>query len=433
MTFLSRGFVAAILFAGRKSPGGSKDLARKALAGAILSISLGLIPLITVMEVADGMIQGISARYIELATYHAQIKAYPGHNLKDAKALLAASPEISGAWIESQSLGVVFTDGKSEGVSVRGLEQGFLDHPATREYLRLHDGSLTLERPNDALIGQALADKLAVKPGSIISLVSVKRTASGSMLPKILVLYVKGIVSAGYREIDAQWLLLKQDYVEKNLPEETVLSFVGIKAGNPFKNAFAAKEAAMDVLPNGYSILAWREVASNLFESLASTRTMLLIIMAVTVAVASFNISSALTTMVQERQQEIALLRSVGSMPKDIHWIFAMGGTVLGAAGAFIGCIGGILVSININGILGLIEKTGNAGRQLFKGFSPSMDMADHKLLDPAYYLDRIPVEINIRNIIIIACLTILLSFLASLGPAKKAGSLSPQESFKRR
>lgn len=433
MTVFSRSFIALRLFIGQKHLDGSRDQARKALLGAVLSIALSLIPLITVMQVADGMIQGIISRYIELATYHAQITPYPGLSLYEAKKALEDCKEISGAWIESQSLALVFSDGMNEGVSVRGIEQGFLDDPSTKKYLNLEKGSLNLERYNDALIGLALAEKLQVQPGDTVNLVSIKMSDSKKMLPKINIITIKGIVSAGYREIDAQWLLLRQDFVENKFPKEAVRSFIGVKGSDPLKKPFAGSSAAIACLPYGYSVLSWKEVASNLFESLKSTRTMLLIIMTLTVTVASFNISSALATMVLERQQEIALLKSIGALPADIYSIFTLGGAVLGAIGSVLGCTGGIIVSIYINDILHFIEKTNNVTRKVFSAFGSGNIVEDFKILDPAYYLENIPININYIDILIIACLTVFLSVLVSFGPARKAASFSPMEGLRRR
>ena len=91
----------------------------------MLSVALSLVPLITVMQVADGMIQGISARYVELGTYHAQALPYASADLAGARDAARSSPGVTGAWIETQSVGVVFANGAREGAAVRGVEPGF--------------------------------------------------------------------------------------------------------------------------------------------------------------------------------------------------------------------------------------------------------------------------------------------------------------------
>ncbi|TFG81409.1 MAG: ABC transporter permease, partial [Spirochaetales bacterium] len=317
-------FIAARLLAGREDVKGNRDQARKALRGAVLSIGLSLIPLLTVMQVADGMIQGISARYIELGTYHAQVVPYaPNADLAAARQSLAGAEGLTGAWLETQSVGVAFANGAREGAAIRAVEQGFLDDPGTAAYLRIEAGISTFSGPNDVLVGSAIARKLRLAPGDILNLITVRRKSDGEPLPRISILTVRGIVSAGYRELDSQWLFIRQDAAARILPRDGSRTFIGVKGSDPFGDPDGALRASQAVLPSGFSAYSWRQLERNLFESLASTRTMLLLIMAVTVAVAAVNVSSALTTLVLERRQEIAVLKSLGARPSDLARTFS--------------------------------------------------------------------------------------------------------------
>ncbi|MBN2874325.1 MAG: ABC transporter permease [Spirochaetales bacterium] len=426
-------FVASRFFLGRSDAAGSRDQARKALAGAVLSVALSLVPLITVMQVADGMIQGISARYVELGTYHAEAFPYASGDLMGALEAARASPGVDGAWLETQSVGVAFANGSREGVSVRGVEQGFLDSSSTREYLQVEYGEATLEKPYDALVGAAMAEKLGVAPGDSINLISVRKSYDGAFLPRVTMLTVRGVVSAGYRDLDAQWLFMRQDTAARVMPKESSRSFIGIKAGNPFENVNAARDAVVGRLPPGFAVYSWRELERNLFESLASTRTMLLLIMAVTVAVAAVNVASALTTLVQERRQEIAVMKSLGATPGDLARIFSFGGAVIGGMGAVVGAAGGLLASVRINEILSLLERIVNGSRRAFYAVTGGATTEAYRVLDPEYYLQTIPVDVPYGEILVVVVATITLSFVAAIGPASRAAALSPLEAFRRR
>lgn len=426
-------FIAARFFVGRRAADGSRDQARKALAGAILSVALSLVPLITVMQVADGMIQGISARYVELGTYHAQAYPYATTDFTGARDAARASPGVTGAWIETQSVGVAFANGRREGVAVRGVEPGFLADASTAAYLRLDSGLMALERPNDALLGSAMAAKLGITPGDIVNLISIRKGQDGGMVPRVTMLTVRGIVSAGYRDLDAQWLFMRQDTAARVLPKENTRSFVGIKADDPFGRPFAARDAVEGRLPAGFSVYAWRDVERNLFESLASTRTMLLLIMAVTVAIAAVNVSSALTTLVLERGQEIAVMKSLGASPADLARIFSIGGAAIGGLGAILGSAGGLLVSLRINEILAMIENLTNGFRTMAAMLAGKGTPEAFRVLDPAYYLQTIPVDVPFGEIFAVVAATVALSFVAALGPARRAATLSPLDGFRKR
>ncbi len=426
------GFIAARLLAGRRDPGGRGDLARRALRGAVLSVGLSLVPLITVMQVADGMIQGISARYVELGTSHAQAHSYaPGADWQLAREAALGLPGVTGAWLETQSVGVAFAGGRREGAAIRAVEQGFLEDAGTAEYLELVAGSLSMEAPNDALIGVAMAESLGLAPGDTVNLITIRRSAGGEPLPRVSILNVRGIVSAGYRELDSQWLFLRQESASRYLPKESSRTVLGVKGEDPFKRPDALALALQEAMPPGFTTWSWRALQLNLFESLASTRTLLLLIMAITVAVASVNVSSALTTLVMERRQEIAVLKSLGARPEDLARTFSLGGAFLGAAGATIGAAGGLLASVRINELIHGLEWLSNAVRALFA--APGAGAERVRILDPGYYLERIPIEIAYGELAAVVALTVLISFLAALMPARRAAALDPMEAFRKR
>jgi lipoprotein-releasing system permease protein len=419
------------MLAGRKDPRGEKDLARRALLGAIASVAVSIIPLITVMQVADGMIGGITSRYVELGTYHAQLHSYGARNLDSTRNALRLLPEVRGAWIETQTVGVVFANGKREGAAIRGVEPDFILDEGTTSYLSLEEGVLEMERQNDALVGSAIASKLGLKQGDILNLITVRRTQDGEPLPRITILRVAGIVSAGYRELDSQWVFMRNDTARRLFPAEGSRSFIGIK----MNSASGGKDTPTDLLDYsiqpGQVLYSWKTLERNLFESLSSTRTMLLLIMAVTVIVAAINVSSALMTLVLERHQEIAVLKGLGAEPGDLAVIFSLGGAALGAAGALFGAMGGLLASTRVNELLHLIELVVNRIRTLLK---PGQGTTGEylRILDPGYYLETIPVDVAFGEIAVVVGLTIAVSFLAALIPARKAAGLSPLELFRR-
>jgi lipoprotein-releasing system permease protein len=431
MNFHPIRFLAIRMLAGRKDPRGEKDLARRALLGAIASVAVSIIPLITVMQVADGMIDGITSRYVELGTYHAQLHSYGARNLDSTRDSLRLLPEVRGAWIETRTVGVVFANGNREGAAVRGVEPDFILDEGTTSYLRLEDGVLELERQNDALVGSAIAGKLGLKQGDILNLITVRRSQDGEPLPRITILRVAGIVSAGYRELDSQWVFIRNDTARRLFQAEGSRSFIGIKMNSTSGGQDAPTALLEPSIQPGQVLYSWKTLERNLFESLSSTRTMLLLIMAVTVIVAAMNVSSALMTLVMERHQEIAVLKGLGAEPGDLAIIFSLGGAALGAVGALVGAMGGLLASMRVNELLHVIELVANNVRFWIK---PGQDSAGENLriLDPAYYLQTIPVDVAFGEIALVVCLTIAVSFLAALRPARKAARLSPLELFRR-
>ena len=424
-------FLAIRMLAGRKDPRGEKDLARRALLGAIASVAVSIIPLITVMQVADGMISGITSRYVELGTYHAQLHSYGAINLDATRDSLKLIPGVRGAWVETQTVGVVFANGRKDGAVIRGVEPEFILDESTTRYLSVEAGALKLEKQNDALVGSAIAAKLDLKPGDILNLITVRRNQGGEPLPRVTILRVAGIVSAGYRELDSQWVFIRNDTARRLFQAESSRIFIGIKMDSASGGQDAPADLIADSVQPGQTLYSWKTLERNLFESLSSTRTILLLIMAVTVIVAAINVSSALMTLVLERHQEIAVLKGLGAEPGDLAIIFSLGGAALGAIGAVFGAMGGLLTSVRINELLNFIELVVNMIRSRVNQ-SQGITGDYLRILDPGYYLESIPVDVAFGEIAVVVGLTVAVSFLAALLPARKAARLSPLELFRR-
>lgn len=133
------------------------------------------------------------------------------------------------------------------------------------------------------------------------------------------------------------------------------------------------------------------------------------IILSLIVAVAAFNIVSTLVMMVQDKQADIAILRTQGASPKAVMMIFLVQGTLIGVLGTIAGFIGGVALASNIDVVVPFIEK--------FTG----------PVLNPeVYYIDKMPSEIRWPSVINIVLMSFSLSVLATIYPAWRASRTDP-------
>ena len=152
------------------------------------------------------------------------------------------------------------------------------------------------------------------------------------------------------------------------------------------------------------------------------------------VLVASVNISSALVMIVMERRKEIAILKSVGADSSGITASFLLIGIVSGAGGVLTGIPVGLLAGVNINRIISFMEKVVN----LFLKFAYVLANGNQggftsvHLLDPAYYLQEIPVIIPFGELLVITLGTLILSLIVSAIPAIKAGKEKPLDTLRK-
>jgi lipoprotein-releasing system permease protein len=408
------------------------------LRGAILGVALSIVPLVVVLVVADGMIEGITARYIEVGTYHLQAQptlVVDQRSLEESAATLRAKPGLA-AFPEFQGYGVAISGSRTAGVAIRAVDPAFLQDPGAVSYLKATSGELRLDATNQILLGDSLAKELGASVGDTVSVVTsrpITGAGSGSFAPKVTVLRVRGIVSAGYRELDALWAFVSLRAGSRIFWPGSSRAFVGIKVEKPFGGLEAARSAARAALGPEWNVVTWPEAERNIFRSFSTTRALLMLVMALAVAVAAINVGSALVMLVLERRRDIAILKSYGASPGQLGRIFVATGLAVGGTGTLFGIGLGSLLAWRINDLIGGIELVANAGARLWAALSGGrLPQTTLRLLDPAYYLERIPVDIRIGELATVAGLSLILCLLASILPASRAARLPPLEIFRK-
>jgi lipoprotein-releasing system permease protein len=138
---------------------------------------------------------------------------------------------------------------------------------------------------------------------------------------------------------------------------------------------------------------------------------------------------------VLEKQEEIAVLKSLGASPEGLRTAFVIAGFVLGAIGTVAGIAIGLLIAVHINELLYAVEWIINAigwlGATLL---SPFTDLAppNVQLLSGGFYLEQIPITIRLADLLLVSMLSLMLSTAAAWLPARRAGRIRPLEVLRR-
>ncbi len=439
---------SSILFASRllRPRAGRVSSARRSLFGAVFCIGLSLVPLVVVLVVSDGMIQGIVSRIIELSSYHMQVAVQP-------KSPAAASPaaftelagivaEVSGVesvYPERQGIALAASAAGRTGASVRALPPSAFtaDTPFT-ELLTVTDGTLALPTARSALIGSKIAETLRLKAGDTFRLITMKTGASGKTVPRMTPFKVEGVVSCGYQELDALWVFIPFETGYSLLSDESSALQIGIQTPDAFSPDMPKTARLIEqITPAGARVLLWNELNVAQYENFASTRMLLIFIMFLIVLVASVNVSSALVMLSMERRKEIAILKSIGATTGGIVTTFLLTGFCMGLAGVLVGLPVGILCAVNVNGIISVMEKFVNILARFWYIISGAAagsggDFVPVHLLDPAFYLEKIPVVLPFKELFCIAAGTILLSVIVSVIPSLRAGAEKPIDTLRK-
>ncbi len=418
----------------------TKSNARKSLLGAMFGIGISIIPLIIVLVVSDGMIEGITSRSIELGSSHMKlINMHVKSNIKSCEIEKELKENIKenlqnnffvNAWIERQGNGLLVGSTGRSGATIRAIEPSFfLENKSVSKLLKVKSGSLDFPNNKSAIIGQKIAKQLDLKVGDSCKLINMYRTKSGKSIPKVSRYKVTGIVSSGYEELDALWVFIPLEAGIKIMDLYSSITSILINTKDPFNEEEMKKlryEFDM-IMPDTFYSYTWMDFNRSAFVYFKTTKNILMFIMFLIALVASANISSAIVMLVMERRREIAILKATGAHPSLISFSFIFAGFLTGLAGLLFGMPLGILAALNVNAIFAFIEKVLNYMQNFFYALSGGANKAlEIHILDPAYYLEEIPIVLNFTELYMIAISMLLLSVIVCIIPAVKAGREKP-------
>ncbi|MDE0027151.1 MAG: FtsX-like permease family protein [Spirochaetaceae bacterium] len=414
------------------------------LTGAAVGIGLSLVPLLVVMEVSDGLIEGITRRFLEVGSYHLQVRLPPGleaHQRVRARLLDEVAARLQqglgeGALASRERHGTALAaaGGRRHVVTVRALaEQLWERDPGLRQYLAVASGAFDLSG-NGIVVSRDVARRLDAQVGDRLLLVTAIDRGAGTgralLIPKLTPLEVRGIVTSGYQELDKLWVFVSHATAEVLLPPGGSRDLVGVKIADPFADLRPVIERTASLAGPGYAIFTWRELERANYESFATSRALLLLIMALIVAVAGVNVSSATMTIALARRREMAFLKSQGLPPEVVFWTLTASGVLAGALGAAVGIGAGLAAALNINQVVTGLEAAASALRTAFAGLlAPASEApAAVRFFDRGFYLEQIPITVEPGPVVVVAGATIALAGLAAALPAARAAARLPLE-----
>ncbi len=297
------------------------------------------------------------------------------------------------------------------GLVVRGIDprQAAEAMPLLRD---LQSGSVAgLDRasgPAGMIVGHELASRFKLRVGSRVNLMSpAGQSTTAGFVPKLKPFRVEGIFKSGMSDFDSRLA-----YISLGAAQELMgypagrISGIEAFVDDPYEAKEIAAAAAEEL---GWPFYArnWIDMNANLFAALQLERFGMFIVLVMVILVGSFSIITSLVMLVMEKTRDIAILMSMGATASQVRRIFMLQGAIIGAVGTFIGYVLGI--------ILALLLK-----EYQFIELPPDV-----------YMMDTLPVIIDPLDLVIIGAVSMLMCFLATLHPARKAASLVPAEALR--
>jgi lipoprotein-releasing system permease protein len=256
------------------------------------------------------------------------------------------------------------------------------------------------------ILGKGLSDILNVMVGYKVTVMIPQATVTPSgMIPRFKRFNVAGVFTAGTGfSFDTKIAFISLEDAQNLMLLGNDVSGVKLKIDNVYQ-APELSEQLSSLLGEGYQIGNWTTQYGPFFQAIKMEKTMMFLILLLIIAVAAFNLVSSLVMVVNDKQAEIAILRTIGATPRTILAIFIVQGMMVGIVGTIIGLVGGVLLAINTTSIV-------NGLQSLFqiKVLSSSI-----------YFVDFLPSKILLSDLTQVCALALLMSFAATIYPAWRA------------
>lgn len=264
--------------------------------------------------------------------------------------------------------------------------------------------------PDAIALGHRLATQLYVRVGDKLTLIAPKGTSTPfGTAPRMRAFTVVATFEVGVYDYDNLFVFmpLEEAQIFFKIPE--AVSALEIFIENPDEIEEYLRPLA-EASGDAGMITDWRQMNVSLFSALQVERNVMFLILSLIILVAVFNIVSSLIMLVKDKARDVAILRTMGASPGSIMRIFMIAGASIGVFGTLLGVGLGVLVTVNINNIQkGLEALTGTV------------------LWNPQIrFLTEMPHKMVISEVVATVAMALLLSFLATLPPARRASRLDP-------
>tara|TARA_B110000091_G_scaffold5526_1_gene5411 strand:- start:1538 stop:2686 length:1149 start_codon:yes stop_codon:yes gene_type:complete len=379
-------------------------------------MALGVMALIVVLSVMNGFDREIKNRLL-LVVPHATVSRPEGFNVAEIANLtsqIMADSNILAVVPMVQSFVMLSYDTEKIGVMLQGIDPQWSTVEPLRE--NMLSGFLEKLAPGDfgVVLGSQVARRLGVFVGDRIQLTMPKVTVTpAGIFPRIKTVTVTGIFQVG-AQVDASVIFVHEQDARKLLQQTDRFQGMRLQLAEPYGADEWIRQTGLQLLPDA-KWRSWADSMGTLFQAMRMEKVVVSLLLSVVIAVAAFNIVASLVLMVSDKRKDIAVIRTLGATSGTVMRIFMVQGLAVGSIGILAGTILGCLLAYFIGDIVSFIETV--AGVYIF---------------DPTVYLiSALPSKILLSDLAIVVGSAFIISFLATLYPAWRAGQVLPAEALR--
>ena len=257
------------------------------------------------------------------------------------------------------------------------------------------------------ILGKDMAAEIGATVGSVVLVTSPQGELTPfGMVPKYIRFHVTGIFNSGFFDYDSSWAFIRLSDAQSLFGLGDVISVIQFKIDDIYLAGDVARSLEQ-AAGHGFMATSWMEQNKPLFRALRLERVVTFITIGLIVFVAALNILTSLIMMVMEKTKDIAVLMSLGTKKAQIRRVFIAQGVLIGLIGTAIGLVIGYAISYA-------------GGHYHFISLSAEV-----------YSIDYVPFAPRLVDGVIVALVSIGISFVATIYPSWSAARILPAEALR--
>lgn len=409
---LAKGFETAVARRYLRKPGTKGLISLNAVLPTV-AVAIGVFVLIFVMAIMNGYRVNLLDKILGYHG-HVLVQGFNGE-IQDYAALTDELSVVNGVvsampFTEAQ---VMLTHrGRAWGGLVRGLPNEYFDEKKLN-INQVESGALEVAPElGGVVLGVELARNLGIAIGDEVTIISPRTVSTpfGSTL-RYLAFPVVAIVEIGVFQFDESFVGMPLADAQRFFRLGDTVTNIEFFLEDPEQIDRVAPEM-QDIAGSRGFVRSWKSFNSALFGILQSERVMMFIVLSLIVLVAVFNVGSSLFMLVKDRRADIAVLRTMGATNGSIKRIYIYVGLFIGVLGVVIGSILAALAIYFLDELKTAVE------------FLLGINVWDPSVR----FLTEMNAIVDWNETLLTILLTMGLTFLATILPARKAARLDPVE-----
>ena len=384
-----------------------------------LGIAAGVMALVIALALSTGFKEDVQSKIIGAtsAINLLRIDGTPLLNYSELLDRIGRVPEVTGSAPAILNQVFIVSAFRNQGATLKGVSppqerqvsnffsQVMAANPHALDERQPSSQDNDMPALESVIIGKEMARALRVHIGDALKVFyPMGRLTPLGMTPSQKTLCVTAIFESGLWDLDSNWAYVHIDTARRlfSFPQNSA-SFLQF-ATDDLEGVEAIADNIRAKAGPGFTTTTWIELNKPLFSALKLEKILLFLTIGLIVFVASLNIVTTLIMMVLEKQGDIAILTAMGATAKTIQLVFMLQGLIIGLTGTIAGGFLGI-------GISWLLDKY-----HLIR------------LEAEIYSIPYVPFHVRIWDTVLVSITALLISFLATIYPARSAAKLDPVE-----